>query len=178
MKKIRTYSNQVLASYSDEYYTNYDQVKDAIERIQLDISWRILCPFDTSESEFVKYLLANNYNVTYLQENEVNTDYNPEDYDIIITNPPWRNFTKLYTDYLNRAPRYILILSWTIWWAIEKHQNRKMEAIREFAQGTYRSIQPRIPFKATNSDKTIDCFYMYKGFTTGNDIQPTIPLKL
>jgi len=168
--KLRNYSKQTLSNYSDEYYTSSDQVKDVVERVVIDKSWKILCPFDTDKSEFVIYLLSKGYNVTYLKKGQINTDYNPEDYDIVITNPPWRHFAKLYADYLDRAPRYILILSWTLWWAIEKHQTRDMKQIRKFANGTYRSTKPRIPFKATNSDKTIDCFYMYKGFDTGTDI--------
>jgi hypothetical protein len=177
MSKLRNYSNEILDNYSDEYYTNADQVKDAIERVKLDKSWKILCPFDTDKSEFVIYLKENNYNVTYLQDNQINTDYNPEDYDIIISNPPWRNFVKLYSDYFDRAPRFIAILSWTTWWAIEKNANRKMEKVRAFAKGKYRSIEPRIPFKATNSDKVIDCFYLYKGFKQGNNIVEIKPLK-
>jgi hypothetical protein len=168
--KLRSYSKQALSNYSDEYYTSKKQVKDAVERVIIDPSWKILCPFDTEQSKFVKYLKSKGYNVTYLKEGQVNTDYNPEDYDITITNPPWRNFTRLYSDYLDRAPRFVLILSWTLWWAIEKHQTRDMKQIRTFAKGKYRSTSPRIPFKATNSDKTIDCFYLYKGFTNGNDI--------
>jgi len=168
--KMRNYSKKVLSSYSDEYYTSSGQVQDAVDRITINPSWRILCPFDTDNSEFVKHLKSKGYSVTYLKPGEINTDYNPEDYDIVITNPPWRNFARLYSDYLDRAPRFVLILSWTLWWAIEKHQTRDMKQIRAFAAGKYRSLQPRIKFNATNSDKTIDCFYMYKGFDTGTDI--------
>jgi hypothetical protein len=178
MSKLRNYSNEILSNYSDEYYTSYEQVKDAIERVILDKTWKILCPFDTDKSQFVIYLKANGYNVTHLKPGEKNTDYNPENYDVIITNPPWRDFIKLYSDYFDRAPRFIAILSWTTWWAIEKNANRKMEKARSFGAYKYRSIEPRIKFNATNSDKQIDCFYMYKGFNSGNNITQIIPLKI
>ena len=125
--------------YLDEYYTSADQVKDVVERVTIDKSWKILCPFDKEESEFVKYFKANGYNVTYLKEGEVNTDYKPEDYDIIITNPPWRNFTKLYSDYFDRCERFIAILSWTVLFHIERNQGQKNLKLRTFTTGKYRS---------------------------------------
>ena len=106
--------------YSDEYYTSADKVKDCVERVTIDKSWKILCPFDTIKVNLLNiYLKVRNYNVTYLKDGEVNTDYKPEDYDIIITNP-WRNFTKLYSDYFDRCERFIAILSWTILLYIER----------------------------------------------------------
>lgn len=165
-------------TYSDEYYTSLEQVKDCVERVVLDKSWKILCPFDTNNSEFVKYLLSKNYNVTYLKDGERNTDYKPEDYDIIITNPPWRSFTKLYSDYFDRCPRFIAILSWTILFHTEKDYTQNRISSRNFTTGKYRSKEPVIKFNATNSDKLISCFYLYKGFTTGTNIQPVVPLKI
>ena len=167
-----------LPNYSDEYYTSEEQVKDAVERVILDKSWKILCPFDTNKSEFVKYFIKNGYNVTYLQKGEKHDKYNPEDYDIIVTNPPWKNFTSLYSDYFDRCSRFIAILSWTTIYHIEKNYKAKMIKLRKFAAGKYRSKESRISFKATNSDKTIGCFYLYKGFTSGTNIQPVVPLKV
>ena len=164
-------SKDRMLKYSDEYYTSKDQVKDIIERVVIDHYWKILCPFDTAESEFVIYLKENGYDVTYLKENETNLDYDPEDYDLIITNPPWRRFTSLWSEYIDRCDRFMIILSWTILFQIEKFNVSKMKKLRSFANGKYRSNEACIVSKYKNSDKKIGCFYLYKGFNKGNDIQ-------
>jgi hypothetical protein len=173
---FRDTSKTGYSSYSDEYYTGRAQVIDVIGRVSLDKSWRILCPFDSAESEFVKYLTEQGYNVTHLKEGQRNTDYNPENFDIIITNPPWRSFIKLYSDYFDRAPRFIAILSWTVLFNIEKRTNRKIVQARNFGTGKLRSAERTIQFEATNSDKAIGCFYLYKGFDSGNNLVPVKPL--
>ena len=170
------HNKERMERYSDEFYTSAEQVKDVIERVNINKDWRILCPFDTEESEFVKYLKFNGYNVTYLQDEEVSTDYNPENYDIIITNPPWKGFTKLYSEYFDRCTRFITVLSWSVIWNVEKKVG-PMIKLRSFMKDKYRSKETCILFKPTNSDKIIGCFYLYKGFDEGNNIQPVKILK-
>lgn len=169
--KIRPSKERQL-TYSDEYYTSEKQVRDVIERVILNPNWKILCPFDTANSEFVIYLKKNNYNVTYLKDGEVNNDYDPKDYDIVITNPPWKRFTTMWSDYIDRCDRFIIILSWTILFQIEKFNVSRMVKLRSFAKDKYRSRERTIIFNPTNSDKLIGCFYLYKGFAEGNNIQP------
>jgi hypothetical protein len=84
----------------------------------------------------------------------------------------------LYSDYFDKCPRFIAILSWSVLYDTEKKYISSMKKLRTFMTGKYRSTKSCILFKATNSDKTISCFYLYKGFTTGTDIQPVVPLKI
>ena len=51
----------------------------------------IWCPFDTKESQFVKVLKKHKYNVEYshLEYNQDFFNYEPNNWDILISNPPW-----------------------------------------------------------------------------------------
>jgi hypothetical protein len=72
----------------DEYYTKEYAVYPILEYIGNKIVW---CPFDKSESNFVKIFQRNNINITYshIDDGKDFFEYEPTHYDIIISNPPY-----------------------------------------------------------------------------------------
>ncbi|QGZ97269.1 sugar-phosphate nucleotidyltransferase [Mycoplasma sp. NEAQ87857] len=86
---------------NDECYTPYQWVKYLIRKFEQDNlinkSMTIWCPFDVKESFFVQVLLENGYKVVYSHINDGRDfyEYEPEEYDVIISNPPFYNKANL-----------------------------------------------------------------------------------
>lgn len=77
------------ADIKDEYYTPKEAVTPLLEF--LDKNSIIWCPFDTKDSEYVK-ILSNNGNkviFSHIEEGKDFFNYEPEKYDLIISNPPF-----------------------------------------------------------------------------------------
>lgn len=77
------------ADIKDEYYTPKEAVTPLLEF--LDKNSVIWCPFDTKDSEYVK-ILSNNGNkviFSHIEEEKDFFNYEPEKYDLIISNPPF-----------------------------------------------------------------------------------------
>lgn len=82
-------------SHKDEWYTPAYAVIPILEFISPDaVVW---CPFDTKDSHFVKELQKNGNHVIYshLQEGKDFFTYEPEQYDYIISNPPYSNKSQI-----------------------------------------------------------------------------------
>ena len=76
---------------NDECYTPDYGVAPIIKYVPKDkIVW---CPFDTQESEYVKQLNANGNKVvhSHISEGKDFYKYEPDEWDIIISNPPFTN---------------------------------------------------------------------------------------
>ena len=74
---------------SDETFTPRLAVLPLIKYLDKDkIIW---CPFDTEDSEFVKVFKENGFKVVYshIDDGKNFFSYEPEEYDIIISNPPF-----------------------------------------------------------------------------------------
>lgn len=84
---------------SDEYYTPEYAVNPILKHLKTFAKNKspitIWCPFDKENSEFVKILKRHQYNViaTHIDDDETGTHnfftYAPENYDVIISNPPF-----------------------------------------------------------------------------------------
>ena len=74
---------------SDETYTPRYAVLPLIK--YLDKSKTIWCPFDTEDSEYVKVFQEKGFNVIYshIDAGQNFFDYEPDQYDVIISNPPF-----------------------------------------------------------------------------------------
>lgn len=74
---------------SDEVYTPAYAVKPILKYIKPNST--IWCPFDTEDSEYVKEMVAAGHKVIYSHiDNGYNFfEYEPGDYDVIISNPPF-----------------------------------------------------------------------------------------
>lgn len=88
-------NNQVfyLNGGGDEQYTPKKTVEMILPYIQHFKGKTIWCPCDTEDSEFVKVLHANGFNVVF-SHIDLGQDfftYEPEHFDVILTNPPYKN---------------------------------------------------------------------------------------
>lgn len=74
---------------SDEVFTPEYAVKPILKYINKDLI--VWCPFDEEDSEYVKLLKANGNKViaTHIFNGQDFFEYEPEKYDIIISNPPF-----------------------------------------------------------------------------------------
>ena len=95
---------------NDECYTPDYGVKPILKYIPKDaIVW---CPFDTTESEFVKQIEKQN-EVTY---SHIGTGrdffkYEPYEWDVIVSNPPFTNKRKYFERALSFNKPFALIMS-------------------------------------------------------------------
>ena len=73
----------------------------------------IWCPFDKEDSEFVKVLTEQGYKVVYSHiENGQNFyTYEPEEWDILVSNPPFTNKRQIFERALSFGKPFALIMS-------------------------------------------------------------------
>ena len=101
-KKI-LYSN----GKNDECYTPAYGVFPILKYIPKNkIVW---CPFDTKESEFVKNIP--NCIFSHINNGQDFYDYEPSEWDIIISNPPFTNKRKIFERTLSFGKPFALLMS-------------------------------------------------------------------
>ena len=73
----------------------------------------IWCPFDKEDSEFVKVLTEQGYKVVYSHiENGQNFyTYEPDEWDILVSNPPFTNKRQIFERALSFGKPFALIMS-------------------------------------------------------------------
>lgn len=76
---------------NDECYTHRYAVEPLLEFLEPFRTKIIWCPFDTEESEFVKVLTENGFRVVFshIDNGQDFFRYEPEEWDVIISNPPF-----------------------------------------------------------------------------------------
>ena len=106
-------SSKVLYSIgkNDECYTPAYAVYPIIK--YLDKSKVIWCPFDTDESYFVKILKEEGFNVinTHISLGQDFYNYEPDNWDIIVSNPPFTNKRLIFERCLSFNKPFALIMS-------------------------------------------------------------------
>lgn len=100
---------------NDECYTPAYGVEPLLEFMTPFRDKTIWCPFDTSESNFVKLLQVNDYNVTYshIDEGKDYYEYEPEKWDVMVSNPPFTNKRKIFERALGFGKPFALLMSLT-----------------------------------------------------------------
>ena len=95
---------------NDECYTPHYAVKPILKYIPKDaIVW---CPFDTGESEFVKQISQQNKVIaTHIDIGIDFFDFEPEYWDVIISNPPFTNKRKFFERALSFNKPFALIMT-------------------------------------------------------------------
>lgn len=87
-----SFSNEIKKSNTDEWYTPRECVELILPFINRGGYRKILCPFDTAESQFVKVLTERGFDVTF-SHIKTGTDFfdinNLQSYDAIVSNPPF-----------------------------------------------------------------------------------------
>ena len=98
---------------NDECYTPKYGVLPILEFIPKDaIVW---CPFDTTDSEFVKQISKTNQVISsHIDDGKDFFEYEPPIWDIIISNPPFTNKRRYFERALSFGKPFALIMS-LIW---------------------------------------------------------------
>ena len=104
---------------NDECYTQRYGVEPILEFLPLHSfchSPIIWCPFDDENSEFVKVLKENGYSVVYshIKYGQDFYTYEPEKFDLIISNPPFTNKAQIFGRALSFNKPFALLM--TITW--------------------------------------------------------------
>ena len=96
----------------DEQYTPRYWVEILLPHIQHLKDKIIWCPFDKEDSEFVKVLTENWFNVIYshIEKWQDFFEYEPENWDVIISNPPYQNKRKFWERCLDFKKPFSLLL--------------------------------------------------------------------
>lgn len=86
------FSMKIKHSNTDEWYTPEEPVRMIIPYLHRGGYQKILCPFDKPDSNFVKVLSADGFDVTY-SHIETGIDFfdidNLTEYDAVVSNPPF-----------------------------------------------------------------------------------------
>lgn len=112
-EKTVSVSRRILYSKgnNDECYTPAYVVMEIMRFLPKDkIIW---CPFDTEQSEFVKVLKQNGYSVinTHIEYGLDFFEYEPEHWDIMVSNPPFTNKRKIFERALSFNKPFALLMS-------------------------------------------------------------------
>ncbi len=101
---------------NDECYTQRYGVEPVLEFLPPYKDKIIWCPFDDENSEFVKVLKENGYNVVYshIKYGQDFYTYEPEKFDLIISNPPFTNKAQIFRRVLSFNKPFALLM--TITW--------------------------------------------------------------
>ena len=110
MSQIR--SDKILYSVvkNDECYTPDYGVKPILEFIPKDVI--VWCPFDTKDSEFTKQISETNEVVySHIKNGQDFFTYEPNEWDVIVSNPPFTNKRKYFEKALSFNKPFALIMS-------------------------------------------------------------------
>jgi hypothetical protein len=132
---------------NDECYTPDYAVEPLLEFIPKDkIIW---CPFDTEESEFVKIISQTNPVVhSHIWNSQDFFNYEPEEWDIIISNPPFQGKRKFFERALSFNKPFALLM--TMAWMneaapVQLFENRGLQLLL---------FDKRVEFIQPNAKKT------------------------
>lgn len=97
----------------DEYYTPYDLIEKHLSPIIDEIrDKKIICPCDSEESNFYKYLKDNGCKNITLAQDFYKVNYN--DYDVCITNPPFSIIDDFIGLLISSNIKFMIIGGWQI----------------------------------------------------------------
>ena len=95
---------------NDECYTPLYGVKPILKYIPKDVI--VWCPFDTFESHFVKEISKTNKVITsHKWTGQDFFDYEPDEWDVIVSNPPFTNKRKYFERALSFGKPFALIMT-------------------------------------------------------------------
>lgn len=95
---------------NDECYTPESAVNVIKKYISDDLI--VWCPFDKEYSNFVKILSKTNKVIySHIDEGKDFYNYEPENYDVIVSNPPFSNKRKIFERALSLNKPFALIMS-------------------------------------------------------------------
>lgn len=97
---------------NDECYTQRYAVEPLLEFLEPFKGKKIWCPFDKAESEFVKVLTENGYDVVFshIDNGQDFYNYEPAEWDLIVSNPPFTNKRHIFNRALSFNKPFALIM--------------------------------------------------------------------
>lgn len=101
----------------DEFYTMYKDVVRELHKYDFR-GKKIICPCDDKNSNIYKYLKDCYYDVTCDNKEWRNIDYSK--YDIVITNPPFKQTREFIKHLITCKKHFIIIVSDVTRWSIKK----------------------------------------------------------
>lgn len=108
------FSQQIKQSNTDEWYTTEESVKLIIPSLYRGGYKRILCPFDKPESNFVKVLTEQGFEVTY-GHIETGQDFfdikDFSEFDAVVSNPPFSKRQAILEKLFNAGVPFAMILN-------------------------------------------------------------------
>lgn len=153
-RKKNHISKAFLFANDDEWYTTYEDVDFFIKQANIPKNKVIWCPFDLEDSNFVKAFQNHGYKVLYshILYNQDFYKYEPsEKWDIIISNPPFRNKHKI----LERLLSFGQDKQWALIFGIQALNSEKFcHFLQNFKKVQYIHLQRRMCF--TKNHKTYD----------------------
>ena len=146
---------------NDECYTPRYGVEPLLEFLEPYKEKIIWCPFDTEESEFVKVFKEYGYRVVYshIKYGQDFYRYEPEEWDIIVSNPPFTNKAEIFKRALSFDKPFALLM--TITWLNDAtpanvFKDRELQIL---------SFNERMEFKNREQNKKINflsAYFCYK----------------
>lgn len=98
---------------NDECYTPRYGVEPLLDYLEPYKNQTIWCPFDDETSEFVKVFSENNFRVVYshIKNNQDYFKYEPQKWDLMISNPPFTNKTATFKRALSFNKPFALLMT-------------------------------------------------------------------
>jgi hypothetical protein len=98
---------------NDECYTERYAVEPLLDYLEPFRDKIIWCPFDKEESEFVKVFKEYGYNVTFshIDNQQDFFKYEPDVWDVMISNPPFTNKTEIFKRALSFGKPFALLMN-------------------------------------------------------------------
>lgn len=143
------------AGKNDECWTERYAVEPLLKYLEPFRGKIIWCPFDTEDSEFVKVFQEYGYDVVYshIWNNQDFFTYEPKEWDILISNPPFTNKKAIFERALSFGKPFALIM--TLAWLndagpADVFKNHKLQLLmfRERMQFKNRVQKEKINFKS------------------------------
>lgn len=163
MKKANNDINYIHTSSgkNDECYTERFAVEPLLEFLEPFRNSIIWCPFDTEESEFVKVFNEYGFKVVYshIINGQDFYSYEPEKWDIIISNPPFTHKKQLFERVISFNKPFALIM--TLTWLNDK------APMRIFKDKNLQLLmfEDRMTFKGQDKNKiSFSCAYFCRDF--------------
>ena len=111
---MSNFSLQIKHSNTDEWYTPRDCVEIIVPHLKRAGYKHILCPFDTAESQFVKVLSEEGFDVDY-SHIDTGTDFfeieGLNKYDAVVSNPPFSKRQEILERLFEEGVPFALILN-------------------------------------------------------------------
>lgn len=107
------FSTQIKQANTDEWYTPAECVEIIVPYLKRGGHRKILCPFDTKDSNFVKVLTEQGFDVTY-SHISTGTDFfriELKGYDAIVSNPPFSKRQKILERLFESKLPFAMILN-------------------------------------------------------------------